>query len=140
MNFRNTHALLLCSTGIFLLGCSKPQPKQGSPDVGVVVIKTEPAQLTTILPGRTESFAVSDIRPQVGGILKARLFIEGALVRQGQPLYQIDPAPYKAAYDNATAVLAAAKPQHSHWTMDRNIPSPDGCSSARSAWTRQQAP
>jgi membrane fusion protein (multidrug efflux system) len=109
MNVRTTLCILLCSSGVFLLGCSKPQQKQGPPDVGVVVIKTEPAQLTAVLPGRTESFAVSDIRPQVGGILKARLFTEGALVRQGQPLYQIDPAPYKAAYDNATAVLAAAK-------------------------------
>jgi len=109
MNSRYTRFLLLYSIGVVLLGCSKPQQTQGPPDVGVVVIKTEPAQLTAVLPGRTESFAVSDIRPQVGGILKARLFTEGALVRQGQPLYQIDPAPYKAAYDNATAVLAAAK-------------------------------
>jgi len=79
------------------------------PEVGVVVVKTEPAQLTAVLPGRTSPYEVSDIRPQVGGLLKARLFTEGAIVRKGQPLYQIDPAPYKAAYDNAVAVLVAAK-------------------------------
>jgi membrane fusion protein (multidrug efflux system) len=52
---------------------------------------------------------VSDVRPQVSGILKSRLFVEGAVVKKGQPLYQIDPAPYQAAYDNAVAALADAK-------------------------------
>jgi membrane fusion protein (multidrug efflux system) len=77
----------------------------------VVTIKTEPVQLTAVLPGRTTPYAVSDVRPQVGGLLKARLFTEGALVKQGQPLYQIDPAPYQAAYNNAAAVLTAAYKQ-----------------------------
>lgn len=95
---------------LVLAACGPGTPSQRPPpDVGVVVIKTEPAQLTAVLPGRTEAYAVSDIRPQVGGILKARLFTEGGLVKQGQPLYQIDAAPFKAAYDNAVAVLAAAK-------------------------------
>lgn len=89
-------------------GPSGPQVRP-PPEVGVVVIKTEPAQLSTVLPGRTEAYAVSDVRPQVGGILKARLFTEGGLVKQGQQLYQIDAALYKAAYDNALAVLASAK-------------------------------
>jgi membrane fusion protein, multidrug efflux system len=93
-----------------IAGCGQnAPPKPPPPDVGVIVVKTEPVQLTTTLPGRTDPYAMSDVRPQVGGILKARLFTEGALVKQGQPLYQIDPAPYKAAYDNAAAVLAAAK-------------------------------
>jgi membrane fusion protein (multidrug efflux system) len=73
------------------------------------VVKQAPTQLTAELPGRTDSFAVSDVRPQVSGILLKRLFTEGALVKAGQPLYQIDPAPYKAAYDNARAALVAAQ-------------------------------
>jgi membrane fusion protein (multidrug efflux system) len=100
-------ALLGC---IVAAGCGPSQPPQRPPpDVGVVVIRTEPVQLTTVLPGRTDSYAVSDVRPQVNGILKARLFTEGSNVVAGQPLYQIDPAPYQAAYDNANAALATAK-------------------------------
>ncbi|MEI9989130.1 MAG: efflux RND transporter periplasmic adaptor subunit [Rhizomicrobium sp.] len=84
-------------------------PKRPPPTVGVIVIKAAPVQLTANLPGRTDSYAVSEVRPQVGGILLKRLFVEGGTVRAGQPLYQIDPAPYRAAYDNAAAALPAAK-------------------------------
>lgn len=103
--------LIVGLSGLFLLGCSHPAPssKPAPPEVGVVVIKAEPVSLTAVLPGRTEAFETSDVRPQVSGILKARLFVEGALVKKGQPLYQIDPAPYQAAYDNAAAGLATAK-------------------------------
>ncbi len=89
-------------------GPSKPQGPP-PPDVGVVVIRAQPVQLTTVLPGRTDPYAVSEVRPQVNGILKARLFEEGSTVTAGQPLYQIDPALYRAAYDNARAALATAK-------------------------------
>jgi membrane fusion protein (multidrug efflux system) len=110
MNFANARISLLCLIALSLAGCGGSAPqKRPPPDVGVVVLKPEAATLTTVLPGRTDPYAVSDVRPQVSGILKARLFTEGAIVHQGQPLYQIDPAPYKAAYDNAAAVLATAK-------------------------------
>jgi membrane fusion protein (multidrug efflux system) len=93
-----------------LAGCGKsPPPKPPPPTVGVVVIKPQPVQLTAELPGRTDPFAVSDIRPQVGGILQKRLFTEGALVHQGDPLYQIDPATYQAALANAQAVLTTTR-------------------------------
>jgi len=82
---------------------------QGAPDVGVVTIEPQRAVLTAELPGRTTPLAVSDVRPQVSGILKARLFIEGSLVKAGQPLYQIDDTLYVAALDSATAQLASAK-------------------------------
>jgi membrane fusion protein (multidrug efflux system) len=110
MNHLRKIIWLLLFGALPLLACGRgEQAKRPPPDVGVVVIKPERALLTAVLPGRTDPYAVSDVRPQVGGILKARLFTEGALVHQGQPLYQIDPAPYKAAYDNAAAALAAAK-------------------------------
>jgi membrane fusion protein, multidrug efflux system len=79
------------------------------PTVSVVTIEPKRAVLTVELPGRTLPFAVSDVRPQVSGILKARLFTEGSLVRAGQPLYQIDDTLYQAAYDSAKAQLANAK-------------------------------
>ncbi len=100
-------ALLGC---LFAAGCGPgAQPPRQAPEVGIVVIRTEPVQLTTVLPGRTSPFAVSDVRPQVNGILQTRLFREGANVTAGEPLYQIDPALYRATYDNATAALATAK-------------------------------
>jgi membrane fusion protein (multidrug efflux system) len=91
-------------------GCGPGAPPQRPPpEVGVVVIHTQPVQLTTVLSGRTDPYAISDVRPQVNGILKARLFTEGSTVAAGQPLYQIDPALYRAAYDNALAALATAR-------------------------------
>ncbi|MBO9707904.1 MAG: efflux RND transporter periplasmic adaptor subunit [Caulobacter sp.] len=85
------------------MGAGGPTP------VGVVVAKTEPVSLSSELQGRTSAVLVSEVRPQVGGIVKARLFTEGAYVRAGQPLYQIDPATYQAAYNSAVAGLAQAQ-------------------------------
>jgi membrane fusion protein (multidrug efflux system) len=102
-----TAALLGC---LAIVGCGKSAPpKPPPPTVGVVVIKPEAATLTAVLPGRTDSYAQSEVRPQVNGILKARLFQEGAYVKAGDPLYQIDPATYIAAYNNAKAALVTAK-------------------------------
>jgi len=77
--------------------------------VGYVVVEPQSAVLTTELPGRTNAFLTSDVRPQVNGIIKSRLFLEGSNVHAGQVLYQIDPAPYQAAYDQAKALLANAQ-------------------------------
>ena len=84
-------------------------PQHGTPEVGVVTIAPQRAVLTTELPGRTSPFAVSDVRPQVSGILKARLFTEGSFVKAGDPLYQIDDTLYVAAYESAKARLANAQ-------------------------------
>jgi len=65
--------------------------------------------LTTELPGRISAYLVAEIRPQVSGLLQKRLFQEGAYVREGDLLYQIDPAPYQAAYDQAKAALVTAQ-------------------------------
>jgi len=77
--------------------------------VAVVTIQPEPVVLTTELPGRIAAYLVAEIRPQVSGLLQKRLFEEGANVRQGDLLYQIDPTPYQAAYDQAKAALAPAE-------------------------------
>jgi membrane fusion protein (multidrug efflux system) len=93
-----------------LSACGQPQQQQQmTPPAGFVVIKEQPVELKSELPGRTDPTAVSDVRPQVNGIIKARLFVEGSTVKVGQPLYQIDPAPYQAAYDSAAATLSSAK-------------------------------
>ncbi|AMP13621.1 efflux RND transporter periplasmic adaptor subunit [Collimonas pratensis] len=85
-----------------------PAPKAVA-EVGIVTVKPEPQSVSTELPGRTVAYLTADIRPQIGGIIQRRLFTEGADVRQGQALYQIDPATYQAAADSARASLAKAE-------------------------------
>jgi membrane fusion protein (multidrug efflux system) len=93
------------------LGCGEPAapPPPGPPQVGVVTLAPERVVLTTELPGRTTPYLVAEIRPQVHGILQQRHFEEGADVRAGELLYQIDPAPYQAAVAQAEAALAMAE-------------------------------
>jgi len=93
----------------FLAGCGGAAPHERPPTVGVVTIEPQPVTLTTELPGRTSPYEIADVRPQVGGIIQARLFTEGQVVRAGQVLYQIEPAPFQAAYDQAKAQLASAQ-------------------------------
>lgn len=92
-------------------GCNRrPPPQQPPPPVvAVVTIKPERLMLTTELPGRTSGYLVAEIRPQVNGLLQKRLFTEGMQVTAGQILYEIDPAPYEAALENANANLLATK-------------------------------
>ncbi|HEY4114341.1 MAG TPA: efflux RND transporter periplasmic adaptor subunit [Rhizomicrobium sp.] len=91
-------------------GCGRGKaPAPPPPEVGIIVLHPKPATLTAELPGRTAPYRISDVRPQVSGIVLRRLFTEGTEVKMGQPLYQIDPAPYRAAYNNATAVLMTNK-------------------------------
>ncbi|WP_233150555.1 efflux RND transporter periplasmic adaptor subunit [Sphingomonas mollis] len=85
------------------------QPGQGTPQVGFVVVQPTEAALVTELAGRTTAFESSDVRPQVTGLIRRRFFTEGALVRQGQPLYEIDPRLYRAAANEASANLASAQ-------------------------------
>ena len=92
----------------------------GPPEVAAVTLRTERAVLTTELPGRTSAFLVAEIRPQVNGLILSRLFREGANVKAGELLYQIDPAPYQAAYDQAKAALAATEADLA--TAQANLP------------------
>jgi len=90
-------------------GCNKKQPPAVIPEVSTVTITPQEVLLTTELPGRVSAFRIAEIRPQVNGIIQKRLFTEGSDVKEGDILYQIDPAPYKAAYDNAKAALSKAE-------------------------------
>ncbi len=78
-------------------------------EVGTVTLKHETLAQSTELPGRTAAPVIAEIRPQVGGILKERLFTEGSQVKAGQVLYQLDPAPLQAAYASAQASVRKAE-------------------------------
>lgn len=82
---------------------------RGAPQVGYVVAAVGAVPVTTELGARTVAFETSEIRPQVSGLIRRRLFTEGGLVRAGQPLYQIDASLYQAAVDQAAANLASAR-------------------------------
>ncbi|WP_334654709.1 efflux RND transporter periplasmic adaptor subunit [Sphingomonas panaciterrae] len=79
------------------------------PQVGYVVVQQTRVPLMTELPGRTFAYQSSEVRPQVSGVIQKRLFKEGSLVRQGQPLYQIDPSLYRAAVNEALAAVQSAQ-------------------------------
>ncbi|WP_066724193.1 efflux RND transporter periplasmic adaptor subunit [Sphingomonas pituitosa] len=79
------------------------------PPVSYIVVQQQAVPLTSELPGRLSPYESSDVRPQVNGLILERLFTEGDMVRQGQPLYRIDPAPYRAAVASARAALTRAQ-------------------------------
>lgn len=83
------------------------------PAVTVVTLRAEDVTLTSSLPGRVVASAEAELRPQVGGLITERLFEEGSLVREGDPLYRIDPRSYEAAVAQAEAALAQAQAQAS---------------------------
>jgi len=97
--------------GLITSGCGSQQaaPKPAIPEVATVTVQPERVVLTTDLPGRTSAYFVAEIRPQVNGIIQKRLFDEGSDVKAGQVLYQIDPALFQAAYDDAAANLAVTR-------------------------------
>ncbi len=86
-----------------------PAQQLPPPAVTVVTLQRKPVPIISELPGRTSAFRVAEVRPQVGGLLRERMFTEGQEVRAGQPLYQIDPAPFEAALKSAEASLARAE-------------------------------
>jgi len=97
---------------LWLVGCNgqtEAQQAAQAPEVAVVVIQPQRVELSTELPGRTSPYRIAEIRPQVSGIVQKRLFQEGADVKAGQLLYQIDSAPFQVAHDSARASLAKAQ-------------------------------
>jgi membrane fusion protein (multidrug efflux system) len=127
---------------VSLAGCGQPQaPKMPPAQVGVIEVKEAPVTLTVELPGRTSPFAVSEIRPQISGIVKARLFVEGSTVKAGQALYQIDSGPYQAAYASAMATLASAKTRADRYAvlLGQNAIAPQNNDDARAAYLSAKA-
>ncbi|MCY4746402.1 efflux RND transporter periplasmic adaptor subunit [Pelomonas sp. UHG3] len=102
---------------LLLAGCQKSdtdaaaKPKGGAPEVGVVSVGTADAPLELSLPGRLSASQVAEIRPQVTGVVTKRLFTEGATVRVGQPLYQLDDASFEAERARTAAALQKAEAQ-----------------------------
>lgn len=96
---------------LVLTACGgEPAPQaMPTPEVAVVTLKDQPVRLTRELAGRTTPFLVAEVRPQVTGIVKRRLFEEGSLVKAGAPLYEIDASAYRASRDSARAGLARAE-------------------------------
>ncbi|HOM07689.1 MAG TPA: efflux RND transporter periplasmic adaptor subunit [Syntrophales bacterium] len=98
-----------------LTGCGQAPPggKGGQglmmPEVSVTTIETRQIVVTTELTGRTSAFLVAEVRPQVSGIVKKRLFTEGSEVKEGQVLFQIDPVPFETALENARAAKERAE-------------------------------
>lgn len=112
---RATLAALGVLSAALLAGCnSAAAPNaagapRGPAEVGVVTLQARPLSLSTELSGRTVATVVAEVRPQVGGIIRERLFAEGSDVKAGQLLYRIDPAPFQASHDSARAALAKAQ-------------------------------
>lgn len=118
---------LALSAVVLLTGCEKntfvssaiaAEHQMPPQEVVVVTAKAEPLHIATVLTGRTNSYTVAEVRPQVNGILQKRLFKEGQEVKAGDPLYQIDPAIYEAQLKSSEASLAQARAQLTQATAD----------------------
>ena len=95
-----------------LTGCDNATPPaqhNAVQEVGVVTLQSQPLAVFSTLTGRTSASLSAEVRPQVGGIIQKRLFTEGDTVKAGQPLYQIDPSSYRAAFNEADASLKQAQ-------------------------------
>mgnify|MGYP001251299412 CR=1 FL=1 len=102
--------LFLFASFAVLSACQEAGPaSQPPPAVDVVVMEHQSVTLTRELPGRTNAFVVAEVRPQVSGIIQERLFTEGSVVEEGEALYQLDDAVYRAEFSSAEANVARAK-------------------------------
>jgi len=113
MQFKPAVTALVTAVALasLLSGCKKEEaaPAPPPPQVGVVTIQPQSFTLTSELPGRTSAYRIAEVRPQVNGIILKRLFKEGADVKEGQQLYQIDPSIYEATLKSAEANLRSTK-------------------------------
>lgn len=126
-----------------LAGCNEKQvaEERPIPEVGVYTLQAQPLTLTTKLPGRTASFRVAEVRPQVNGIVQKRLFTEGTEVEQGQQLYQIDARTYEAVLARAKANLVTAENLAKRYErlLKTNAVSRQQYDDAMAAWKQAQA-
>jgi membrane fusion protein, multidrug efflux system len=103
--------LTTLALALLIAGCAAKQDRKDPPppQAGYVVLAAETVPLTVELAGRTTAFEASDVRPQVSGLIKARRFTEGSIVREGQTLYEIDPSLYQATVAQAQANVVSAE-------------------------------
>ena len=103
--------IFITATCIILSGCEKKAPNNQAPiiEVGVITLQEEPVALQQELTGRVKAKLVSEVRPQISGIITKQLFTEGSFVKEGEILYQIDSATYQASFFQAKASLESAK-------------------------------
>lgn len=102
--------VLACAVTLALAACKKQEQQQPPPpEVSVVEAKPQTLPLQRELVGRLSGFRTADVRARVAGVLQKRLYTEGTDVKEGQPLFQIDPAPLKATLASAQGELAAAE-------------------------------
>lgn len=112
----------LTGLAVLMAGCDRPaEPPAAAHAVGVVTLRPQSVDVNIPLPGRVAALRTAEVRPQVSGILLTRRFREGAKVMAGEPLWQIDPAPYRAAVSRAQGNLARsqAAAEQAHRTATR---------------------
>lgn len=134
---------LTVAAAALLTGCGHhaAPPAPAPPRVSVVTLRTQTVPIITELPGRVTAYRTADVRPQVNGIILKRLFVEGSEVRAGQQLYQIDPAPYRAAYEGAVAANASARAlaQRDRSLVETNLVSKQDYDNAEAVYLQAQA-
>lgn len=110
---KNMKHITTTIAALFLLsGCDNAptaSPERPAQEVGIVTLKSQPVSIVSDLTGRTTAALSAEVRPQVSGIVQKRLFNEGDNVKAGQALYQIDPASFRATYNEAAAALKQAQ-------------------------------
>lgn len=113
---RFTRPISIATLGALLLlaGCQDEQAPQAGfafppPQVGVVTVEASAVPVTNDLPGRIAATRTAEVRPRVSGIVVERVFEQGSIVRQGDVLYRIDPAPFQVQVDSAEATLRRAE-------------------------------
>lgn len=110
MKSRCVRPVAVCFAAVLAAACGKPAPPAFPvPEVEVVTVHAQDVPLTRDFVGRLSATRSADVRARVAGVLLKRLYVEGSDVKEGQPLFQIDPAPFKATVAAAEAALAQAE-------------------------------
>ncbi|WP_051074164.1 efflux RND transporter periplasmic adaptor subunit [Rhizobium freirei] len=111
---RSALIVAAAAAAMLLAGCNEQKAAQNNApavktEVSAMALHPQSVAITAELPGRTSAYLVAEVRPQVGGIIRNRNFKEGSEVKEGDVLYEIDPASYQASYDSAAAALQKAQ-------------------------------
>ncbi|MDR2220508.1 MAG: efflux RND transporter periplasmic adaptor subunit [Methylobacillus sp.] len=107
--FSRRRLLILLPLALLAACEQQAAPPPQTPEVGIITVQPTSVPVVSELPGRTNAYLVAQVRARVDGVVLRREFTEGAIVKAGQRLYKIDPAPYIAALNNAKAALAKAQ-------------------------------